>query len=46
MEARYMCYFQSVEKFSVAFGLNIQCNTVQFVTPEPEKYIFSKSIKH
>ena len=39
MEARYMRYFQPVEQFSVAFGLNIQFNTVLFATPEPEKYI-------
>ena len=45
METRFS-YFQPVVKFSVAFGLNIQCNTVLFATPEPKKYLFSKSIKH
>ena len=40
-----MCYFQKVEKFSVSFGLNNQCNTVMFATPQPKKHKFSKSIK-
>ena len=45
MEARKMCYFQPVEKFSVSFGLNNQCNTVMFAMPQPKKHKFSKSIK-